>query len=143
MPAWWGRKSSKCKEEVKQQNPESTLYNISKISIRNDKKNGKDKPKSFDEGLFSRNSPRSSKDYGALTVSGGGGSSGFSGFDSDCGDKIRGHPLPLPSAGIEHGVGSGSGSVSSVSSSGSSDDHPSPHDHAPFGVYRWVSGVLV
>lgn len=136
MPAWWGRKSSKCKEEVKQQNPESTLYNISKISIRNEKKNGKDKPKSFDEGLFSRNSPRSSKDYGALTGSGGGGSSGFSGFDSDCGDKIRGHPLPLPSAGIEHGVGSGSGSVSSVSSSGSSDDHPSPHDHAPFGVYR-------
>ncbi|KAL6346054.1 hypothetical protein AAG906_025334 [Vitis piasezkii] len=136
MPAWWGRKSSKCKEEVQQQNPESTLYNISKISIRNEKKNGKDKPKSFDEGLFSRNSPRSSKDYGALTGSGGGGSSGFSGFDSDCGDKIRGHPLPLPSAGIEHGVGSGSGSVSSVSSSGSSDDHPSPHDHAPFGVYR-------
>lgn len=139
MPAWWGRKSSKSKEgEVQQHSSEGGgHYNISKNSIRNEGNKGKDKPKSFDDGLFSRNSPRNSKDYGALTCSGGG-SSGFSGFDSDGLDKIRGHPLPLPSAGIELGVGSGSVSVSSDSSSGSIDDHPSPHDHAPFGVYRWV-----
>ena len=138
MPAWWGRKSSKSKEgEVQQQNSEGGYYNILKNSIRNEKKGKDNKPKSFDDGLFSRNSPRNSKDYGALTGSGGG-SSGFSGFEWDGGDKIRGHPLPLPSVGIELGVGSGSVSVSSVSSCGSSDDHPSPHDHAAFGVYRWV-----
>lgn len=84
---------------------------------------------------FSRNSPRSSRDLG----SSGAASSGFSGFDSDSGDKSL--PLPRPAIsglGIDHGPGNGSGSssVSSISSSGSSDDHPSAQEQLQFGAYR-------
>ena len=88
--------------------------------------------------IFSRNSPRCSRDLGTS----GAASSGFSGFDSDSGDTSV--PLPRPTTsglGIDHGVGNGSGSVSvsSVSSSGSSDDHPSAQEHLQFGGLRWVS----
>ncbi|KAA8531072.1 hypothetical protein F0562_005781 [Nyssa sinensis] len=148
MPAWWGRKSTKNKDqqqqqqlEQTQQSPHGNNHNSSKSSIKNDKKNGKDKPKSFDEVsgmVLSRNSPRNSKDFTSAGGSGSSGSSAFSGFDSD-----RGHPLPrpsissTPSLGIDHAVGLGSGSVSvsSVSSSGSSDDHNNL-DHGQLGVYR-------
>lgn len=99
----------------------------------------KKKPKSFDEVVLTRNSPRGSKDLA-------GGSSGFSGFDSDSVEK-RGLPLPTPSgSGSDHGIsgiglgsGSASGSMSSVSSSGSSgEDHPISNEHniSLFGVYR-------
>lgn len=92
--------------------------------------------------IFSRSSPRSSRDLGSSGGADRGGSSGFSGFDSDSGDKS--HPLPRPNTsalGIDQGVGIGSGSasVSSVSSCGSSDDHPSSHEQLQFGGYRWVS----
>ncbi|XP_059640289.1 mitogen-activated protein kinase kinase kinase 3 [Cornus florida] len=145
MPAWWGRKSTKNKQQQQevqqqiQQYPPGNNQNLIKSSIGNDKKIGKDKPKSFDEvsaAVFSRNSPRNSKDLGG---GGGSGSSGFSGFDSD-----RGHPLPrpsissTPSLGIDHGVGLGSGSVSvsSVSSSGSSTDDHNHIDNGQLGVSR-------
>uniref|UniRef100_A0A5B7AXL3 mitogen-activated protein kinase kinase kinase n=1 Tax=Davidia involucrata TaxID=16924 RepID=A0A5B7AXL3_DAVIN len=147
MPAWWGRKSTKNKDQQQQQQLQQSQqyqhgnnHNSGKSSINNDKKRGKDKPKSFDEVaamVLSRNSPRNSKDFTAVG-SGGSGPSAFSGFDSE-----RGLPLPrpsissTPSLGIDQGVGLGSGSVSvsSVSSSGSSDDHNNL-DHGQLGVYR-------
>lgn len=140
MPAWWGRKSSKQKQETQQtpaQNPDKSPRNGTVSSLRNDvKRKDKDKPRSFDESspglILSRNSPRSSKDYA------GGSSGGFSGFDSD-----RGVPLPRPSVS-DHGVGLGSGSVSvsSVSSSGSSDDHVVAADPAQLGGFRLVKLIF-
>ncbi|XP_062147983.1 mitogen-activated protein kinase kinase kinase 3 [Alnus glutinosa] len=133
MPAWWPvRKSCKNKE----QNPVSAHLNPSKSSVKNDRLKAKDKekPNSFDEVVL-RNSPRTSKDFG--------GSSGFSGCDSDGGDRV-GHPLPLPSIlsgndsnnSVVVGLGSGSGSVSSVSSSGSSEDQPVAQEHGQVGQFR-------
>ncbi|XP_059432018.1 mitogen-activated protein kinase kinase kinase 3 [Corylus avellana] len=132
MPAWWGKKSGKSKE----QNPLSAHLYASKSSVNNERVKAKDKEKasSFDE-VFCRNSPRTSKDFG--------GSSGFSGFDSDGGDKV-GHPLPRPSilSGNDHihgaVVGMGSGSVSSVSSSGSSEDQPVAQEQAQFSQFRGI-----
>ncbi|XP_057496330.1 LOW QUALITY PROTEIN: mitogen-activated protein kinase kinase kinase 3-like [Actinidia eriantha] len=125
MRAWWGKKSSKSKE---QQYPDGESPKLSKSSIRNDIKREKDKPKSFDEVFASRYSPRNSKDFSG----GGSGSSGFSGFGSD-----RGFPLPRPSLGTDHGagLGSGSGSVSSESSSGSSSDDHVHLDQVQFGNF--------
>ncbi|XP_057492785.1 mitogen-activated protein kinase kinase kinase 3-like isoform X3 [Actinidia eriantha] len=125
MPAWWWKKSSK---SIEQQYPDGESLKLNKSSIRNDTKRAKDKPKSFDEVFPSRYSPRNSKDFSG----GGSGSSGFSGFDSD-----RGHPLPRPSLGTDHGagLGSGSGSVSSESSSGSSSDDHVHLDQAQFGNF--------
>ncbi|XP_058226213.1 mitogen-activated protein kinase kinase kinase 3 isoform X2 [Rhododendron vialii] len=149
MPAWWGKKSSKNKEQQQQKqqqlqpqvhDPIGNKPDLSKSSIKNDNKKVKDKARSCDDLLGTRNSPRNSKDF--VTGGGGGGSSGslgFSGFDSD-----RAHPLPRPSIystqslGIidHHGVGVGvvglgSGSVSvSSCSSGSSDDHNAQTDQA-------------
>ncbi|XP_052188839.1 mitogen-activated protein kinase kinase kinase 3 isoform X2 [Diospyros lotus] len=129
MPAWWGRKSSKNKEQQLRQDAHPPGKDDSTKSSL--KKRPKDKPKSFDDALVSRNSPRNSRDFSGLSA--------FSGFDSD-----RGHPLPRPSVSsalslgmMDHGVGLGSGSVSvsSVSSSGSSDDHTQV-DHAQLGVFR-------
>lgn len=140
MPAWWGRKSGKSKEEHQQnqfqpRSPQGNHYGFFKSLNKNDKEKSKDKSKSFDE-LLSRNSPRTSKEFAGC-------SSGFSGFDSD-GPEKRGHPLPRPSVssslslGNDHGVGLGSGSasVSSVSSSGSSEDHPIANEHTQLAVYR-------
>lgn len=144
MPAWWVRKFSKNKEQHNHHHHHPTSFlNFSKSSSpKTEPKTVSDRPRSFDEVaavIFSRNSPRSSRDLGS---SGGGASSGFSGFDSNSGDES--HPLPRPNTsvlGIDHGVGTGSGSasVSSVSSSGSSDDHPSAHEQLQFGGSRWVS----
>ncbi|OMO56221.1 hypothetical protein COLO4_35736 [Corchorus olitorius] len=99
--------------------------------------------KSFGDGgglvLNTRNSPRGSRDFGLVGGSAGG-SSGFSGFDSDSGEK-KGIPLPRPSVSSmqsDHGVGLGSGSasVSSVSSSGSSEDNQIANDPAQILAYR-------
>uniref|UniRef100_A0A2N9ERX0 mitogen-activated protein kinase kinase kinase n=1 Tax=Fagus sylvatica TaxID=28930 RepID=A0A2N9ERX0_FAGSY len=140
MPAWWGRKSSKNKEQqqqvVTEQNPLSNQLNPSNSSIKADKKKGKHKPKSL-EDVLSRNSPRTSKDFGGAAAS------GLSFCDSDSGEKI-GHPLPRPSIssgndhiqGVVFGLGSGSGSVSSLSSSVSSEDHPVAQDQGQFGNFR-------
>lgn len=137
MPTWWGRKSSKNKEEQRpQQRPQpephgGLQFNFIKSPIRNVAKRGKDKPKSFDEVsamMLSRSSPRASKDFTPIGAAGvGGSSSGLSCCDS-------GHPLPPPSVSSpqsfrnDHGDGDGSGSASisgsSVSSTGSYDDHP-------------------
>ncbi|KAF2292070.1 hypothetical protein GH714_007327 [Hevea brasiliensis] len=137
MPAWWGKKSSKNKEEkLQQQQQQDNPYGKNDVTK---KKTTKQKPKSFDEVVLNRNSPRGSKDFA-------GGSTGFSGFDSDLVEK-RGLPLPTPSgSGSDHGIGgvgfgsgSASGSMSSVSSSGSSsEDHPISNDHhiSLFGGYR-------
>ncbi|KAL6993013.1 mitogen-activated protein kinase kinase kinase [Sarracenia purpurea var. burkii] len=150
MPAWWGRKSTKAKEQQQHQQEVQKLeqshhgnkHELIKSSVKNDKKRAKDEPRGFDEVLVVyRNSPRKSKDFGGGGGgTGGSGSSAFSGFDSE-----RGHPLPRPAAGStpslgnDHGTGpgpgSGSASVSSVSSSGSSDDH-AHNDHGQFGVCR-------
>lgn len=145
MPAWWGRKSSKSKEEqektLQPKNPYSNRNNnnfIIKSSINNDiKKKEKDvRPKSFDEQI-TRGSPRASKDLVGAGVS----ASGFSGFDSDGCERRQGHPLPRPQGlGNDQvlGLGSGSASVSSVSSSGSSDDQPIAHDsHAQLGAFNY------
>lgn len=95
MPAWWGKKSTKNKEQQSKDKERDKYV----------------KPRSFDE-LLCRKSPRTSKDFS-------GSGSGFSGFDS--GSSLeKTHPLPVPSVsslGNDHG----SVSVSSTSSSGSSD----------------------
>ncbi|XP_065873733.1 mitogen-activated protein kinase kinase kinase 3 [Euphorbia lathyris] len=130
MPAWWGKKSSKNKDDKHQ------LHNSP--TAKNDL-NKKTTTKTFDDFVLARNSPRVSKDFACA-------SSGFSGFDSDSAEK-RGLPLPTPSGsasdhgigGVGFGSGSASGSVSSVSSSGSSaEDHPIANDHITnlFGGYR-------
>ncbi|XP_050205720.1 mitogen-activated protein kinase kinase kinase 3 isoform X2 [Mercurialis annua] len=112
MPAWWSKKSSKTKEA----DARSIDFIVKK------------KKSSFDE-----RSPRASKEFSPpLTAAGG--SSGFSGFESD---SAVGLPLPTPSGSgsvtvLDLGSGSASGSsVSSVSSSGSSvaEDHPVSADH--------------
>ncbi|XP_043720123.1 mitogen-activated protein kinase kinase kinase 3-like isoform X2 [Telopea speciosissima] len=136
MPAWWGRKSHKSSKEQKSaaSGEEQQRHDYIKASFfKNDKKKSKEKPKSFDglSAIFiTRNSPRTSKDFGSSW-----------GSDSDChsggGDVVsekKGLPLPRPSVSsapslsIDHGAVSGSRSgsvsVSSVSSSGSSDDAP-------------------
>lgn len=154
MPAWWGRKSSKSKEEqektLQHKNPYSNRNNnnfIIKSSINSDikKKDKGVRPKSFDEQI-TRGSPRASKELVGAGVS----ASGFSGFDSDGCERRQGHPLPRPSVSSAQGLGndqvlglgSGYASVSSVSSSGSSEDQPIAHDsHAQFGAssYRLVT----
>lgn len=150
MPAWWGKKSTKNKEFQQEEK-----NHTSKASIKNRGRDDK-KTKSFDD-VFSRNSPRSSKDFLSFSTpvgagggnnniyGSGGSSSGFSGFGSD-----RGHPLPQPSnlsptasfGGVvvdPAGLGSASASVSSGSSSVSSDDPSNSNlmiDHGQLGFYR-------
>ncbi|KAF8377105.1 hypothetical protein HHK36_030478 [Tetracentron sinense] len=149
MLAWLGRKSHKSKEQQQEHH-----HSFNKASIKDKKKKkDKEKAKSFDEVsvILTRNSARTSKDFGVI-AGGVGGSTEFLGFDSDgCGliGEKRDLPLPRPSVssppsfGIDHGVSlvSGSVSVSSDSSSGSSDDPPP--DHGLFGVYRaqTISGM--
>lgn len=139
MPAWWSKKSSKSKEES--QHSSSSHFNFIKFPAHNKsdneinrKKSGADdqKTRSMDDVVFTRNSPRESRDF----AMNGAGSSGFSGFDSDSTEK-RGHPLPRPSVSSIHSDHA-SASVSSVSSSGSSDDHVVAVDQSPVGGYRFV-----
>ncbi|XVF16976.1 hypothetical protein REPUB_Repub10bG0077200 [Reevesia pubescens] len=165
MPAWWGKKSSKHKEGIPQnQSPRGTSIGLFKFSPNKSDaaaavsvgggsackkkaapaaaaEDNNNYPKSFDDGgglvLTNRNSPRASKDFGVVV---GGGSSGFSGFDSDSGEK-RGIPLPRPSDSSMHsdhvvGLGSGSPSVSSVSSSASSEDNQIANDPVQFLAHR-------
>lgn len=138
MPPWWGKKSSKIKEDqkLKQENKYSsnTIHqSLSRASIDNKNRIFKDsKPRSFDDACLNKGSPRITREINN-NHNGGSGSSGFSGFDSD----QKAHPLPRPCMsllGVDQtaGLGSGSASVSSVSSSGSSDDH------TQFGIFRLV-----
>ena len=93
MSAWWGRKSSKSKEGSNQENPHGK--NDKKISsIKENKRRS-----SLDEAALRKNSPCANREF-----SGGGGSSGFLGFDSDSGEK-RGLPLPKPFTSDLGGVG--------------------------------------
>ncbi|KAF4403709.1 hypothetical protein CsatB_023480 [Cannabis sativa] len=151
MPAWWGKKSTKHKDETQNQptqhSPQGTNHlGFLKSPARNDPKRNKDKSKSFDE-VLTRGSPRVSKEFPAA-ASGpvsppppGGTSSGFSGFDSD---GSRCHPLPRPSISSTpslgndqaNGLGSGSVSVSSVSSNSSSEDHPIGLENGQLNFYR-------
>ena len=150
MPLGWVKKLSRNKDHHNQNHPTSlNLFKSSSSSSSSSSPKTQPnntithKPKSFDEVsalIFSRNSPRSSRDLG----SSGTASSGFSGFDSDSGHKSL--PLPRPATsglGIDHGAGNGSGSssVSSDISSGSSDDQPSAQEQLQFGAYRWVSNL--
>ncbi|XP_004148657.1 mitogen-activated protein kinase kinase kinase 3 [Cucumis sativus] len=145
MPLGWVKKLSRNKDHHNQNHPTSlNLFKSSSSSSSSSSPKTQPnntithKPKSFDEVsalIFSRNSPRSSRDLG----SSGTASSGFSGFDSDSGHKSL--PLPRPATsglGIDHGAGNGSGSssVSSDISSGSSDDQPSAQEQLQFGAYR-------
>ncbi|KAL2906816.1 Mitogen-activated protein kinase kinase kinase 3 [Bienertia sinuspersici] len=148
MPAWWGRRSNKSKEETHNQTSFFEL-NSKKTPINSDKNNDNSKNKRSPRSLEDVSSRRilspklkgnNSREFGS---SGGGGSSGLSGCDSDgCERKVVCHPLPRPTNhGVVdqgHGVGllaSGSASVSSVSSSGSnSDDPPSLLDQLQSGV---------
>lgn len=139
MPAWWGRRSHKSKEESNTQQQQTLVCDSpnAKFFHSNSDKNRKRSPRSSDEsgpGILSPNLVRNSRELGS---SGG----GFSGFDSDGGGerKVVGHPLPLPvnSGLVDHAVGlslqSGSASVSSNSSHGSNSDDLPPLDHPPFG----------
>ncbi|GMH23970.1 hypothetical protein Nepgr_025813 [Nepenthes gracilis] len=135
MRAWWNRKGHKHEEELQQSlfvGPNSKLSLIKSDITSNYAE------KSFD-GDLSSNRRLSRADVGYTTISRRG-SSGFSGFDSDGGERL-GHPLPQPSVsgnlGFDHGGGSGYGSVSvsSVSSSGSSAESPNL-EHPPFGISR-------
>lgn len=116
MPAWWGKKSTKNKDQQAKAKEREKYV----------------KPRSFDE-LLCRKSPRTSKDFS-------GSGSGFSGFDS--GSSLeKAHPLPVPSVsslGNDHGVslGCGSVSVSSTSSSGSSDGGAVNTDQAQLDTFR-------
>lgn len=133
MPVWWGKKSSKLKEDNHHQNHHADrLFNSPK------------KPKSFEE-VLGRVSPRLSRDFtGGGSGGGAGGSSsstGFSGFESEG----KCHPLPRPTTttggvgsgdhGVSFGSGNASGSVSSVSSTGSSEEQTAGQDHGG-GVLR-------
>ncbi|XP_042495243.1 mitogen-activated protein kinase kinase kinase 3-like isoform X2 [Macadamia integrifolia] len=141
MRAWWGRKSHKSSKEKKSEASEEEQHHHDYIKasfFKNDKKKGKEKPKSFDglsAILITRNFPRTSKDFGC---SWGSDSDGYSG--GGVVSEKKGLPLPRPSVSsapsllIDHGVVSGSRSgsvsVSSDSSSGSLDD--APPDRASF-----------
>ncbi|KAE8689194.1 Mitogen-activated protein kinase kinase kinase YODA [Hibiscus syriacus] len=163
MPAWWVKKSSKNKEESQNRSTQGTSIGVIKLSpnktdvvsaagvspgggssgklkaaaAADDKShNNNNYSKSFDSGggfvLTSGNSPRASKDFSVVV-----GSSGFSGFDSDSGEKI-GIPLPTPSVSSmqsDHVVGLGSGSPS-VSSDSSCDDSHIANDPGQFIAYR-------
>ncbi|KAK8673720.1 hypothetical protein V6N13_112037 [Hibiscus sabdariffa] len=163
MPAWWGRKSSKNKDESQNRSPRGTSTGVIKLSPNKtdaaagvsggggggsfgkmkaaaaaaaEDKSHNNHRKSFDSGggfvLATGNSPRASKDFSAF-----GGSSGFSGFDSDSGEKM-GIPLPTPSVlsmQNDHVVGLGSGSPS-CSSFSSSDDNQIANDPIQFIAYR-------
>ncbi|KZV24342.1 mitogen-activated protein kinase kinase kinase YODA-like [Dorcoceras hygrometricum] len=134
MPAWWDKLSGRSKDSETRPEVSSSEGSSLKSLKKKGKENGSNrdsKARSFDEVLVlkqSRNSPRCSREFSPV----GGGSSGFSGFDS-ASSLERGHPLPRPlespteHPGHGHGVGLGHGSASgsSVSSSGSSDD-PAP-----------------
>lgn len=132
MPTWWGRKSSKPKEQPHEQEPRGSgggvlHFNFIKSSpIRNSPNNkGKsDKSKSFDDPPAFRKSPRASRDFTPPTAA----------SDSDVGEK-RGLPLPRPSVSSTQSLsndqglvfGSTSLSGSSVSSTGSYDDNSTYH----------------
>ncbi|GAB2279171.1 hypothetical protein Dimus_013824 [Dionaea muscipula] len=136
MPAWWNRKFHKIKaaghrnqHQPQQKQQGGIVLDLKKSAARS----SDEKSRSFDDavpGIWRRNS----SEYGALGS--GGGSSGFSGFDSDGGGgERRGLPLPQPSSGYHlPNLNSnsdasdrcvyGSVSVSSVSSSVSSEGTP-------------------
>ncbi|MBA0561965.1 hypothetical protein Golob_007059 [Gossypium lobatum] len=163
MPAWWGKKSNKNKEESQNRSPRGTSIGVIKLSpIKPDATTGfsgggaagkmkvaaaaaDDKnnnySKSFDGGgglvLTTSNSPRASREFSGVVGCSGGGSSGFSGLDSDSGEKI-GIPLPTPSISSmqsDHVVGLGSG-WHSVSSDSSSEDNQIANDPVQFLAYR-------
>ncbi|GAV88881.1 Pkinase domain-containing protein [Cephalotus follicularis] len=119
MPAWWPKKLSKNKEDTQQnQSPRGTDNKKDNLDS-----NRHTEKRTFDDVI----TPRNLRDFT------GGGSSGFSGFESDCVEK-RGLPLPRPSVSDPViGLGSGSGSGSSISSSGSSEDHVIGSYQAQFG----------
>ncbi|XP_039004114.1 mitogen-activated protein kinase kinase kinase 3-like isoform X3 [Hibiscus syriacus] len=160
MPGWWGKKLSKSKEESQNRSPRGTSIGVTQLSPNKtdavaagvstgggssgkmkataaaaDEKNH-NYPKSFDSGgglvLTTGNSPRASKDFSVV-----GGSPGFSGFDSDSGEKI-GIPLPTPSVSpmqSDHVVGLGFASPSDLSDSSSDDNHLA-NDPVQFIAYR-------
>ncbi|XP_039056861.1 mitogen-activated protein kinase kinase kinase 3-like isoform X1 [Hibiscus syriacus] len=167
MPGWWGKRSSKSKEDSSRNlTPSDGSDGLIKSSPNkagvavaagggrikeaaatlDDRKNKSNSnyPKGLDDGggfVFStRNSPRASRDFGGGVS--GCGSSGFSGFDSDSGEK-RGIPLPRPSvlSDLVVGLGSGSSSVCSFSSSGSSEDNQIANDPVQFLAYRYRSYI--
>ncbi|GMI67600.1 MAP KINASE KINASE KINASE 3, mitogen-activated protein kinase kinase kinase 3 [Hibiscus trionum] len=152
MPAWWGKRSSKSKEESQNRSPRGTKTDAAASSVSSgggsagkmkaaaaadDKKHSSNySPKSFDSGgglvLTTGNSPGASKDFSVAGVS-----SGFSGFDSDSGGKI-GIPLPTPTVSSMQSdlvVGLGSGTPS-ISSDCSSDDNQIANDPVEFVAYR-------
>ncbi|KAL4578525.1 hypothetical protein LXL04_014649 [Taraxacum kok-saghyz] len=152
MPAWFGRKSTKNKDnqprnqdQVHQENPfySNSYQTLSSkpTSIKND--NDKKHKTSCDDAVLARGSPRVSRDFSpsssSTPVAGAGAhgsSSGFLGFDSD---RVA-HPLPQPSISPTTSLGmvdlNGSGSVSSSggSSVSSADEHNL--DHSQLGIFR-------
>ncbi|KAK8577891.1 hypothetical protein V6N13_076568 [Hibiscus sabdariffa] len=163
MAGWWGKKSRKSKEDTPPNQPlPATCHPLIsfppiKTSVavagaggrniepppptvhHNKNKSNNSYPKGFHDGggfvLSTRNSPLSSREDFSCGVSGCG-SSGFSGFDSDSGEK-RGIPLPRPYVSSDHVVGLVSGSpISSFSSSGSSEDNQIANDPVQFLAYR-------
>ena len=73
MPAWWGRKSGKHKEDNHNQvlQPSSPAIQSHLGFLKSPGKKGKEKTRSFDGVLLARGSPRQSRDF---SPGGGGGS---------------------------------------------------------------------
>ncbi|KAL7613129.1 mitogen-activated protein kinase kinase kinase 3 [Lactuca sativa] len=154
MPAWFGRKSTKNKDnqqrnqdQTHQENPfySNNYHTLSNkpSSIKND--NDKKHKTSFDDAVLARGSPHASREFSPSSSSTplagagtgiNGSSSGFLGFDSD---RVA-HPLPQPSIspttslGMVDPNGSGSESSSGGSSVSSADEHN--FDHAQLGFFR-------
>lgn len=154
MPAWWGRKSNKSKEETNHQtskfelNPKKSPINSENNSNDNSKNNSShnnnDKNKNNSSHNSSKNnrSPRSVEEgnHGLLSPKLRGNNSRE--FDADNSErKVAAHPLPRPTNyGVVAAADHGSASISSVSSSGSnSDDPPVVLDHLHSGGFRFVS----
>lgn len=153
MPAWWGRKSNKSKEETPNQTSIFELNNHPKKSqINSDNNNDNSSSHNNNKNNNSKNkrSPRSCLEEinrGILSPKLRGNNSrefsgcGSSGFDSDNNNnsekKVAAHPLPRPTNnGVVAVVDHGSASISSVSSSGSnSDDPPILLDHLQSGIF--------
>ncbi|KAI7737006.1 hypothetical protein M8C21_011111 [Ambrosia artemisiifolia] len=144
MPAWFGRKSTKDKD-----NPHKNHFHNNNINNHQDNPfyssnyNPSDRKNktSFDDGLLSgpTGSPRVSRDFSGPSsgqaVGGGHSGSGFNGFELD---RV-GHRLPQPGRVLDQGNGSGSISGSGLSSGGSSvssGDEQSGGDHGQLGVFK-------
>ncbi|KAI3746774.1 hypothetical protein L6452_09214 [Arctium lappa] len=146
MPAWFGRKSTKNRDNQQQRQRDQEQKIQDNPFFRNNYNNNYQGLSSQPSGIKNDNgvllAPRASREFSPSSSSTplagtyGKTSSGFSGFDSD---RIA-HPLPQPSISPTTSIGivdhhaSGSASSSGGSSVSSADDHNL--DHGQLGFFR-------